>query len=127
MEGIKIVLTALIKTDIRDDAASRLGVIFTHGAIGTDNTVPTAADTTLGAEVFRDTIDEFSNPGTGVVTASLRVLAGEANGNAIAEYGWLDAGAAGNLWTRNTITPITKTSDIQLFLDSQITISIEEI
>ena len=100
---------------------------FTHGAAGTDNATPTAGDTSLGTEVFRDAIDSFSNPGTGVVTASLRILSTEANSNSIAEYGWFDAASNGNLWTRNVITPITKTSDIQLYLDTEIKIIVEEI
>lgn len=76
--------------------------------------------------MFRDTIDSISNPGTGIVTASLRVLSTEANGNSIAEYGWLNAASGGNLWTRNVITTITKTSDIQLFLDTQLTLEVTE-
>lgn len=121
-----MVVTSLLKTEIRDVAAAEIVTEFTYGAVGTDNTTPTAGDTTLGTEIFRDTADSVDNPGTGIVTASLRVLATEANGNSIAEYGWLDAASAGNLWTRNVITAITKTSDIQLFLDTQITISVEE-
>ena len=120
-------LTSLVKTDIRDDAASRLDVIFTHGAIGTGTTTFAESDTALETEVFRDAIDSFDNPGTGIVTASLRVLSTEANSNSISEYGWFNSGAGGSLWTRNVITAITKTSDIQLFLDTQITIIVEEV
>ena len=122
-----MVLTNLFKTDVRNNAASRIVSTFTHGAIGTDSTTPTAGDTTLGTEVFRDAVDEVSNPGTGIVTASLRVLSTEANGNAITEFGFFDDPSAGEMKTRNTITAINKTSSIQLFLDSQITITVEEI
>ena len=122
-----MVLTSLLKNDIRDDAASRVVTDFTHGAIGTGTTVPVAGNTTLQTEVFRDAIDESDNPGTGIVTSSLRVLSTEANGNAVSEYGWFDASSGGNLWTRNTITAISKTSSIQLFLDTQITITVEEV
>ncbi len=120
-----MVITSLLKTELRDVAAAEIVTEFTHGAIGTDNTAPTTGDTTLGTEVFRDAIDASTNSG-GIVTSSLRVLATEANGNAIAEYGWLDAAALGNLWTRNTITAINKTSDIQLYLDVQRTITVSE-
>lgn len=122
-----MVLTSLLKTEVRNAAAAEMAAEFTHGAIGTDATAATAADTALVAEVFRDTIDTFDNPGTGIITASLRVLSTEANGNTIREFGWLDAGAGGNLWTRNTITGISKTSDIQLYLDTQITIVVKEV
>ncbi|KKL96579.1 hypothetical protein LCGC14_1843080 [marine sediment metagenome] len=120
-------VTSLLKTELRGVAAAEIVTEFTHGAIGTNNTTPTAGDTTLGTEVFRDTADAVDNPGTGIVTASLRVLSTEANGNSIAEYGWLDAASGGNLWTRNVITAINKTSDIQLYLDTQITIQVEEV
>ena len=123
---VRTALTSLLKTRERDAVADDMETAFTHGAIGTDSTTPTAGDTALGGEVLRDAIDSFSNPGTGIVTASLRVTATEANGNSIAEYGWLSAASVGSLWVRNAITPITKTSDIQVFLDSQIEITVEE-
>ena len=122
-----MVITSLLKTRERDAIATDMDAAFTHGSAGTDNTTPTAGDTTLGTEVFRDTIDSFSNPGTGVVTASLRILSTESNGSVIAEYGWFNAASGGSLWTRNVITSITKTSDIQIYLDTEITIEVIEV
>jgi len=122
-----LVLTTLLKTEIRNHSAAEIVTEFTHGSIGTGTTVAAASDTALGTEVFRDAIDESDNPGTGIVTSSLRVLSTEANGNSITEYGWFDASSGGNLWTRNTITAISKTSDIQLFLDVQIKITVQEV
>lgn len=122
-----MVLSALLKTRERDAIATDMTAAFTHCAAGTNTTTPTAGDTTLGTEVFRDAIDLFSNPGTGVVTASLRILATEANNYDIAEYGWFNAASGGSLWTRNVITPITKTSDIQVYLDTEITIEVIEV
>ena len=112
--------------DIRDETKARIGVTFTHGAIGTDSTTPIASDTTLGAEVFRDTIDEFDDSQSDTVVTSLRVLTTEANGNTIRESGWFDDPSAGTMWTRNILTEIIKTNDIQIFLDVSIQIQVTE-
>ena len=55
------------------------------------------------------------------------MLTTEANGDDIVEAGFLDAASAGNLWTRNIINEIAKTSDKQLYLDVQITVETEEV
>lgn len=121
-----MVLTTVYLNDIRDNAKTRMVARFTHGAIGTGTTTPTASDTALVTEVFRDAIDETDTSGTGTVVASLRVLTTEANGNAIAEFGLFDAASSGNMSMRNTMTVINKTSDIQLFMDGQVTITVTE-
>lgn len=121
-----MVITSTLLTRIRSDVKTDLQALFTHGAIGTGTTAATAADTTLETEVFRDTIDTFDTSASDKVVATLIVGLSEANSNAISEVGWLDAGAAGNLWTHNIITVINKTSDIQLFLDTSITITVTE-
>lgn len=121
-----MVLTTLLINDIRDNAKTRFVTVMTHGAVGTDSTTPTASDTVLGAETFRDTIDFTDTSGTNTMIATLRVLTTENNGNNIAEFGTLDAASGGNLWTRNTMTAIVKTSDIQVFLDVQTTLSVTE-
>jgi len=121
-----MVLTTLLLADIRDNTKTRISTTFTHGAVGTGTTTPTAGDTTLVTEVFRDTIDEVDTSGTDTAVSSLRVLTSEANGNAIAEHGTFNMAAGGSMWTRNTMTAINKTSDIQLFMDTQITITVTE-
>lgn len=121
-----MVLTTLLLNDIRDDSKARIGTIFTHGAVGTGTTTPTASDTVLVTEVFRDARDEFDDAPSNTVTTQLRVLTTEANGNSLAEMGWFNQNSGGTMWTRNTFTAITKTSDIQLFLDTKITFTITE-
>lgn len=112
----------LVRTSIK----TYLETQMTYGAAGTDNTTPAASDTALGGEVFRDAIDEFDDAVTDEITASLRILTTEANGNTLAEVGWFNASTAGTLLTRNTITSIAKTNDIQLFLDTSIQITVTE-
>lgn len=121
-----MVLTTLLLNDIRDNAKTRIGTVATHGAIGTDNTAPTAGDTALGAEVFRDARDEFDDSAQNTAVVQLRVLTTEANGNTIAEAAFLNAATAGTMWNRNVITAITKTSDIQIFVDLQVTFLVTE-
>lgn len=121
-----MVLTASLLSQVLEDIKDDIETNFTHGAVGNDGNTPTAADTSLGNEQFRDTIDELDDSVTNAVTASLRVLATENNGNAIRETGWFNAAAAGTMWTRDTITVINKTSDISVFLDLTITISVTQ-
>jgi len=123
---IKIVLTTSLLNDIRDNAKARIGTNFTHGAAGTGTATPAASDTTLGTEVFRDARDEFDDAPSNTVTTQLRILTTEANGNTLAEAGWFNQNSGGTMWSRNTFTAINKTSDIQLFLDTQITFTITE-
>jgi len=121
-------LTTTLLTQVVADLKTDLQTIFTHGAVGDDDTAPTAADVALGNETFRDTIDEFDTAQTSAVVASLRIGTAENNGNNIDEVGFLDAAVAGNLWTRNILgTTITKTADIQVFLDNRITMTVSEV
>ena len=99
-----------------------------YGAVGDDDTTPTVSDTTLGNETFRSAIDDFDKTTfVDKIIASLQIGAGENNGNDVKEAGWLDAAAAGNLQIRFLLNTIAKTSDIQLFIDTQITITVEEV
>ena len=123
---MKISLTTLLFNQIRSDVKDDLEALFLYGAVGTDNTTPTAADTTLGGEVFRSDVDEVDKSGASTAVFSLRIAASEANGNDLKETGWLDAASSGNLWLRSLVNTITKTSDIQVFLDSTITVVVTE-
>lgn len=121
-----MVLTTSLLTQFRTNLKSDVDTLFTHGAIGTDSTTPTAGDTALGTEVFRDARDDFDDSATATVVASLNVGTTEANGNSIAEYGWFNDASSGTMWTRDTITTITKTSDVELYLETSITITVTE-
>lgn len=113
-------------TTLRDNIKTDIEGLFTHGAIGTDSTTPTAADTALGAEVFRSAIDVFDSAVTNKITATLIVGGSEANGNDVKETGWFDDPSAGTMYVRNTLTTISKIDSIQLNLDTQITILVTE-
>lgn len=119
-------LTTLLISDVRDTAKARIGIIFTHGAIGNDDTTPTPADTTLENEQFRSAIDDFDSSAANTAVAQLQIGLSENNGNDIKEVGWFNDLTTGTMWIRNIINTITKTSDIRVFLDTQITFSISE-
>ena len=119
-------LSSLLLSDVRDTTKDRLEATFLFGGVGNDGTTPTSADTTLGNEQFRDTIDDFDKSVTNAVTASIRVLTTENNGNAIREVAFFNAASAGTMWTRDAITAINKTSDIQVFLDLTTTLLVTE-
>lgn len=120
-------LTSAELADRIVDIKTAIEADYLYGAIGTDNTAFTPSDTTLGGEVFRDAIDEVDKSVTDKIVISLRVLTTEANGNTIQEAAFLDAASAGVMRTRNVISPVSKTSDKQLYLDAEITITTEEV
>lgn len=85
-----MVLTTSLLTKIRSDVKDDLELLLLHGAIGTDDTTAVAGDTELGSEVFRDGIDDWDESAADKIVASLIVGTTEANGNSVAEAGWLD-------------------------------------
>ncbi len=112
--------------DIRDDTKNYIESDVTSIGVGDDDTTPTPTDTILGNETFRDTVDEYDTSGTGVIIASLRIATTENNGEDIDEVGTFDDPSSGNMKSRNIITTISKTSDIQVYLDIKYTITVEE-
>jgi len=118
--------TTLVLEDLRDTSITRINTTHTYVAVGDDNTTPTAGDTTLGNETFRDTRDAVDTSTPGVIVISLEVGAAEDNGNDVKEVGCFDAAGAGNMWNRNLLNTISKTSDIILYLDIQKTVTVTE-
>ena len=82
---------------------------LTHFAIGTGTTAPTANDTALEAEVFRDQITKRT-PGDGTLGIQYYLSSSAANGYTLSEAGLLNAASGGVLFARVTHTPIQKTS-----------------
>lgn len=118
-------LTTLFLNTIRDFIKDNMEDNWTHGAIGTGTTAPTSADITLETEVFRKARQETSS-GTNTKTISSWIASTEANGNDITEFGFLDAGSGGTLWNHNTFSAKSKTSDIELWFDVELTINVVE-
>lgn len=121
-----MVLTADLLEEIRDDVKSELNTLMTHAGVGDDDTTPTAADTSLGNETFRDARDDWDSSGANTIVGSLTIEASENNSNDIDEIGWFDAASGGNLWVHNLVNTISKTSDVIVYIDTTITISVSE-
>ena len=120
-----MVLTNTFLDDIKSQAKSRIIATHSYGAIGTGTTSASATDTTLETEILRKARQEYTE-GTDDVTVSTWIASTEANGNTVSEHGVLDASSSGNLWDRFVFTGISKTSDIELWFDVQVTVSVTE-
>lgn len=94
----------------------------THIAVGTDNTAPLAVDTVLGTEVFRNFITRRI-PVDKKITFQLFLATGDANGNTLEEAGIFNRSAAGDMLSRVTYAPITKTVAISATLTWEITLA----
>ena len=121
-------ITTAGKNLVRDLLGIAVGITgINYFAVGTDNTSPSVTDTTLGAEVFRNTF-------TDVVYSSAKVTfkyflgSTEANGNTLVEAGLFGDNAtastdSGTLFSHVTYTPIVKTSALAVTFSWDITIS----
>lgn len=95
---------------LRDALAGDSVTFPTHLAVGTGTTDETAADTTLGTEVFRDTLTSKAKTATGKTTYKYFLASGSANGNDISEAGLFNAASAGTMFARATFPADVKTS-----------------
>jgi len=104
---------------MRGDAA---GVKITHYALGSNGSTPTAADTALGTELFREAIDTTSRTGTTVkITCILEYAEGNGGGSVVyREAGLFNDPAAGQMYLRANFPDKTKTSSVQWTLEFQI-------
>ncbi|RMG90565.1 MAG: hypothetical protein D6706_19270 [Chloroflexi bacterium] len=121
-----MVLTTTMLDDTQATIQSFIISDWTHFCVGDGTTTPAASDTALDNQTFIDTIDDTDTSVSNEATVTGIVEAGENNGNDINEVGIKD-GATGNLKCRKTITTITKTSDIIVYIDYTVTITMEEI
>ena len=95
---------------IRNSLAGDSITFPTHLAIGTSATAATIANTTLGAEVFRDTLTAKNKISNGVMQYKYYLSSTDGNGSTYAEAGLLNASSAGDMLARVTHTADAKTS-----------------
>lgn len=86
---------------------------LTHFAVGTGVTAATANDTTLGTEVFRDTITQKIKDAA-KLTVKYYLASGSANGSTLTEAGIFNASAVGTMYARVTHTGIAKDATISI-------------
>lgn len=112
-----MVITTTTLNAIRDAAIDYINDNFTHIAVGDNNTTPSPSDTALGNEFLRKTFQETDTLTPGQIILSMRISTTEGNGNTIKEVGVFDAGAGGNMATRNLTTEYAKTSSKEVWID----------
>lgn len=109
--GLEIVADALAGTGTYSGEGN-----VTHLAVGTDDDTVVAADTALGAEVFRGALTKVTRSGTGGVVCELYLTSTQANGSTLVEAGLFNGDglttANAGMFARVTHPPITKTSSV---------------
>lgn len=121
-----MVLTSGTITDVTNDVQDFLLADWTHYAVGDGTTTPVAGDTALDNETFEAAIDETDDSVSDEATFTGIIGAASNNGNDIKEVGVKDA-SSGDLKLRKLITTISKTSDIIVYLDFTVELTVEEI
>ena len=101
--------------------------IVRYVALGTDNTTPTASDTTLGTEVHRSYYVANSNPSSGVVTIDFYITTDDYSGT-IEEVGIFGgnsatASADSGILLSHVLWSYTKSSAEELLIQYTITFS----
>jgi len=126
---IKRVLTNSIIGKLKNSMIREIRAKFLSGAVGSASTTPAVSDVRLVNEIFRDTIDSIGTAVTDQITTTLIINSNEANGNNIREFGWFETsgGSTGTAFVRDTLTSITKTSDIILYLDTTTNVTLIEV
>lgn len=100
--------------------------VFLYGAVGTDGTAFSTSQTALGTEVFRKAISDIDRSTPGRIIATTQLNTTEANSNALQEQGVFNQSSGGSMWIRNTFTTINKTSDINVFFDNRVDVTITQ-
>lgn len=121
-----MVLTESLKSDVNEKTLERIKFLFSYGAIGSDDSVPSSGQTGLVSEVLRKKITDSSISGD-TYTATLFIASTEANGEDLAEAGFFDKESNSTMWLREVFEKFLKTDDINLYLDAPITSSVVEL
>lgn len=123
-----MVLTNTFLSEIRTSVKADLVTYMDYIAVGDGDNTPTAGDTVLESETFRNAADEVDSSSQVLeVTSSLLIDTSENNGETIQEVGVFASSSGGTMVHRNLLTnEITKTSDINVRIDSTIVVVVSE-
>jgi hypothetical protein len=103
----------LIRDLLDGDAVAGL----THFAVGTDTSPVSATQTTLGTEVFRDTVTQRTS-NTQQLIVSYYLASGSANGNTLSEAGLFNDATTGTMFARVLLNPaVPKSSAVAVTLN----------
>lgn len=98
---------------VRDFLNSLSPSSLSHFAIGTGTTAPTANDTGLQTEIFRDIFTKRTSS-SGKLQSQYYLASSALNGNTLAEAGLFNAASGGTLFARVTYPGISKNSSIAI-------------
>ena len=119
-------ITNTFIASLKSDALTYTGTQMTHAAFGSGTTTPSSSDTTLEGEFSRLAATEVTVAAT-KVTMSGFLGSGTANGNTIAKVGSFNSGTVGDMATQFLLTStIAKTTDKEVWVDQDITITVTE-
>jgi hypothetical protein len=103
----------LIRDLLDGDAVAGL----THFAVGTDTNPVSSTQSTLGTEVFRDSVTQRTSNAQQLIV-SYYLASGSANSNTLSEAGLFNDASAGTMFARVLLSPsIPKTAAIAITLN----------
>ena len=120
--------TDYLKTFVVDAILDKIENEGQYVAVGTGTTPPMPSDISLENEVLRKERQEYSREdATGKIIISMWLSTLEANGYDLSEVGVFDSDMDGNMLSRDTFPPLTKTSDLEVWIDIEydVEVSIE--
>jgi len=96
---------------------------YNYYAIGDDDTTPSASDTTLNNEVFREAVSSITKDTSSGYKLKYQcyVNTTDYTGN-IAEFGLFDAASAGNMLNHVTFTSFYKSNTMEVRFDYYLTV-----
>jgi hypothetical protein len=90
---------------------------LTHFAVGTGTGAVSSTQTTLGTEVFRDSVSQRTSNAQQLVV-SYYLASGSANGNTLSEAGLFNDATTGTMFARVLLSPaVVKTSAVAVTLN----------
>jgi len=98
---------------------------ITHFAVGTDDTATDDTDTTLGNEVYRQSITKITTEDS-LLSVNYFLSSNEANGNTITEAGIFNDGTAGDMLGRVVYSSIDKDENVSVTFEWDITLAYVE-
>jgi len=118
-----MVVTNIAITAIKTSVITDFTTNISHTAVGDDATTPTESDTTLTNETYIDALFSESSLSDRYI-ANMFLDITENNSNTILEYGLFTSASGGDMYIHSLTNSITKTSDVEAFIESQINIKI---
>lgn len=93
---------------------------ITHMAVGVGSAALSGNQTTLGSEVVRNAVDTADDTSSYETTLTLYLTSVQATGLTLNEVGTFPISSGGSVFTRNNVSGLSKTADIEVYFDHKI-------